>query len=319
MNGSSQQPTVLVLGSSGQIGQLVVKELEQSPDVRLRLSSRRPEEVERLRQEGKEAVHLDLDDPKTFPLALAGVDRIFLLTGYTVAMVTQSKTLIDAARKAGVKHIVHLGVFAEWDCTDPHFAWHLLIESYIQASGLGWTHLHPNVFMDNLLNFSAPRADRLTLYWGKRSVGWIAVSDIAAVAAAVLNEGPGKHHGRDYWMSTDVLNGSEVAEILSEVTGRSIGCNLLGPEEFKELISSPGIQVEPWYAAGGLDFMRQVSDGRMGYIGTVRDDVPYVLGRPALTFREWASAHKEEFIQIASLDAAPARLGSARSKEQARD
>ena len=93
-------------------------------------------EVERLRGEGKEAVHLDLDDPSTFALALAGVDRVFLLTGYTVAMLTQSKTLVDAAKKAGVKHIVHVGIFGEWDCTDPHFAWHQLIESYIKASGL---------------------------------------------------------------------------------------------------------------------------------------------------------------------------------------
>ena len=303
MNTSSKKPTVLVLGSSGQIGQLMVKDLEQSSDVKLRLSSRRPQEVERLRGEGKEAVYLDLDDPQTFPLALAGVDRLFLLTGYTVAMVTQSKTIVDAAKKAGVKHIVHVGVFAEWDCTDPHFAWHLLIESYIKASGIAWTHLHPNVFMDNLLNFSAPKADLLTLYWGKRHVGWIAASDIAAVAAAVLNQGPEKHQERDYWLSTEVLGGSEVAAILSEVTGRNIGYNLQGPEEFKALISSLGDQVEPWYAAGGVDFMRQVSDGRMGYIGTIRDDIPYVLGRPGTTLREWASAHKEEFIKLASTDA----------------
>ena len=303
MNTSSNKPTVLVLGSSGQIGQLVVKELEQSSDVNLRLSSRRPQEVERLRGEGKEAVYLDLDDPQTFPLALAGVDRLFLLTGYTVAMVTQSKTIVDAAKKAGVRHIVHVGVFAEWDCTDPHFAWHLLIESYIKASGIAWTHLHPNVFMDNLLNFSAHRADMLTLYWGKRDVGWIAASDIAAVAAAVLNQGPEKHRERDYWLSTEVLGGLEVAAILSEVTGRNIGYNLQGPEEFKALISSLGDQVEPWYAAGGVDFMRQVSDGRMGYIGTIRDDIPYVLGRPGTTLREWASAHKEEFIKLASTDA----------------
>jgi NAD(P)H dehydrogenase (quinone) len=279
---------------------MIVKELEQSADVQIRLSSRRLEEVERLREEGKDAVHLDMDDPRTFALAMAGVDRLFLLTGYTVAMVTQSKTLVDAAKKAGVKHIVHLGVFAEWDCTDPHFAWHLMIESYIKASGLAWTHLHPNVFMDNLLNFNAPREDSITLYWGSRAVGWVAVSDIAAVAAAALGEGPEKHRGRDYWMSTEVLDGTQVAAILSEVTGRTIRCNLKGPEDFKAFINSPGVEVEQWYAEGGLDFMRQVSDGRMGYIGTIRDDVPFVLGRPSLTFREWASSHKDEFIELAS-------------------
>src|SRR3954467_11754873 len=211
MNISFNKPTILVIGSSGQIGKLVVQELEQSPDVRVRLSSRRPEEVERQRGEGKEAVHLDLDDPSTFALALAGVERVFLLTGYTVAMLTQSKTLVDAAKKAGVKHIVHLGIFGEWDCTDPHFVWHQLIESYIKASGLAWTHLHPNVFMDNLLNFNGPKEDSITVYWGSPAVGWVAVSDIAGVAAAALGEGPEKPHGCDYWMSTEVLDGAQVA------------------------------------------------------------------------------------------------------------
>ncbi|KAH6951307.1 NmrA family protein [Fusarium avenaceum] len=298
-----KKPIVLVLGSTGQIGKMIVKQLEQSSDVQLRLSSRRSEQVERLRGEGKEAVHLDLDDSNTFALALAGVDRIFLLTGYTVAMLTQSKTFVDSATKAGVNYIVHLGIFGEWDCTDPHFVWHQLIETYIKASGLAWTHLHPNVFMDNLLGATAPKGDQLSLYWGTRRVGWIAVSDIAAMAAAVLQEGPEKHNRRDYWMSTDVLDGSEVAAILGEVTGRSITFSPQGPDDFKALVSAPGSSAEPWYAEGGIDFMRQVSNGRMGYIGTIRDDIPFVLGRPALTFREWATKHKEEFIELLSVNA----------------
>jgi hypothetical protein len=54
-------------------------------------------------------VLLDLDEPRTFGAALSGVDRVFLLNGYSVEMLVQSKTLVDAARKAGVQRIVHLG------------------------------------------------------------------------------------------------------------------------------------------------------------------------------------------------------------------
>ena len=293
-------PTVLVLGSTGQIGKLIVKQLEQNNDIQLRLCSRREEAVKKLQQEGREAVKLDLDDPSTFALALAGVDRAFLLTGYTVAMLTQSKTFIDAAKKAGVKHIVHLGIFGEWDTTDPHFVWHQLIETYIKASGIAWTNLHPNVFMDNLLSATSPKGSQLMLYWGTARVGWVAVSDIAAMAAKVLHDGPEKHQGRDYWMSVDVLDGQEAASILSEVTGRSITFSPKNADHFEALVSSPDSGAEPWYAEGGTDFMRQVADGRMGYIGTIRDDVPYVLGRPALTFTEWAVEHKEEFVEILS-------------------
>jgi len=300
MSVSPKKPTVLVLGSTGQIGKLIVKQLEQNVDVRLRLCSRRDETVQELREAGKEAVKLDLDDPSTFALALAGVDRAFLLTGYTVAMLTQSKTFVDAAKKAGVKHIVHLGIFGQWDTTDPHFVWHQMIETYIKASGIAWTNLHPNVFMDNLLSATTPKGNQVILYWGTARVGWVAVSDIAAMAATILHQGPETHDGRDYWMSTDVLDGSEVASILSEITDRSITFSPKGPEDFQALVSAPGSGAEPWYAEGGTDFMRQVADGRMGYIGTIRDDVPYVLGRPALTFREWATKHKEELLEILS-------------------
>jgi NAD(P)H dehydrogenase (quinone) len=157
--------------------------------------------------------------------------------------------------------------------------------------------------MDNLLSVTAPKVDQFMLYWESRRVGWIAMSDIAAMAAAVLNQGPEKHHGRNYWMSIDVLDGSEVAAILSEVTGRSIAFNPRGPDDFKALVSSPGAEAEPWYAEGGVDVMRQVCDGRMGYVGTVRDDISYVLGRHALTFREWASKDKEALIRLASTSA----------------
>jgi uncharacterized protein YbjT (DUF2867 family) len=77
-------------------------------------------EVEAWRGEGKEAVYLNLDAPQTFPAALTGIDRLFLATGYTVAMVHQSKNIVDAAADAGVQFIVHLGIFGNGRITDPH-------------------------------------------------------------------------------------------------------------------------------------------------------------------------------------------------------
>jgi NAD(P)H dehydrogenase (quinone) len=299
MTALSSKLKVLVLGSSGQVGKLIVSHLEANEMVDVRVTSRRKEEVEKLRAAGRDAVYLDLDDPKTFGLALAGVDRLYLLTGYSVAMLVHAKTIVDAAKKAGVQHIVHQGVFAEWDCTDPHFAWHQMTERYIEASGIAWTHLHPNMFMENLLTFFAPRNDVLTVFWEGQRMGWIAGSDIAAVAAKVLEDGPGKHGGRDYWLSTEVLTGPEVAKVLSSVTGRDIKSDLQNADDFKALFTSSEVQVESWYAEGGVEFMRQVIDGRMGNISSIRDDVPYVTGKPAVTLEQWATIHRDEFIAAA--------------------
>ncbi|HAX76894.1 MAG TPA: hypothetical protein DCY88_13890 [Cyanobacteria bacterium UBA11372] len=295
---NNTKPVVLVLGSTGQVGKLIVEALSQTTDVQIRVTSRKLEQVEKLQSQGKDAVYLDLDDPRTFAEALAGVNRIFLLTGYTVDMLAQSKTLVDAAVKAGVEHIVHLGIFGEWDCTDPHFVWHQLIERYIETSGIAWTHLHPNVFMENLLGILPVKDNAVTMFWGKHRVGWVALKDVAEVAAKVLREGSKKHNVKNYWMSTEVLNGDEIAEILSDVLGKQITCYYKQPEDLQALMLSSEIPVEPNYAKGGVEFMRQVIDGRMGYIGTVRDDASFVTGKPSTTFKQWVVENRDRFEQL---------------------
>ena len=288
-----EKPTVMILGASGNTGRLIVQELARDPgDVHVRVCARQAEQVEKWRGEGRDAVLLDLDEPRTFGPALAGVDRVFLLTGYTVDMLVQSKTLVDAARKAGVGHIVHQGIFGNWDCTDPHFAWHQMIECYIRASGLAWTHLHPNVFMENLLGLFAPRDGRMIFYWGEGRVGWTALRDLAAVAAAVLRDGPERHGGQDYWLSSEVLTGTEVAATVGEVLGQELRAEFRSPENLARLMAETG-GMEKKYAEGGVEFMRQVADGRMGYIATVRDDGPHVTGRAATSFRAWAEENRD--------------------------
>lgn len=296
-----RQPTVLIMGVTGQTGRLLLEEFDRVPgDVHLRFAARKPADVETLKSEGRRAVRLDLDDPRTFASALAGVDRLFLLTGYTVAMLHQSKTLLDAARKARVGHIVHQGIFGNWDCTDPHFAWHQMIEKYIEASGIAWTHLHPNYFMENLTGITPAMGGTFPVFFDDRRAGWIALKDVAAVAATALREGPERHGGQHYWLSTDVLNGPEVAEILTEILGRPIRCDVKGPADLEALLAHPRSPMEPNYGAAAVEFMRQVIDGRMGYIGTVRDDVPFVTGRPSTTLRQWATENRETLPRIAN-------------------
>jgi NAD(P)H dehydrogenase (quinone) len=218
---------------------------------------------------------------------------VFLLTGYTVAMLAQSKAFVDAARKARVQHIVHLGVFGHWDCTDPHIAWHQLVETYIEASGIAWTHIHPNMFMEQIPKFTKIRNDRFSVFWGPDRMGWIASRDIGAVAATVLREGPGKHSGQNYWLSAEVAGGEELATIFSETLGRPIRCDHRKPEEFAPAMALTGdYNVENWYAAGAIEFLTQFSDGRMGDFGTVRDDTPYLTGMPSMTLRQWVQENR---------------------------
>ncbi|XP_055344267.1 NAD(P)H azoreductase-like [Paramacrobiotus metropolitanus] len=296
-----KKPVILVIGSTGTNGRLIVEKLEKhSADVTVRYSSRRQEQVDQWKKEKKDAVILDLDNPLTFGLALHGVDRLILITGYTVAMLTQSKTLIDAAYKAGVQHVVHLGIFADWDTTDPHFVWHFMIETYLKASGLKWTNLHPNMFMENVFAPNFLDKGAMNDFFDGRKVGWVAAEDIAKVAATVLREGPCKHHGKDYWMSTDSLTMAEAGKIISEVTGKPIGVAKKTEQDFVNYVATSPVWNEKWYAEGVRHFIIQIKDGRLGVTSAVRDDVPFVTGEPSLHFREWATGYKDALTKAVS-------------------
>src|SRR2546422_2165793 len=107
MNSSSN---LLVLGVTGQVGKLVAKTLRRKY-ARLSVGTRRKANLEELADQFGASRFIDLDDPRTFDAALKSVTGLFLVTGYTVDMLVQSKTLIDAAKRNDVNDIVPLGSF----------------------------------------------------------------------------------------------------------------------------------------------------------------------------------------------------------------
>jgi uncharacterized protein YbjT (DUF2867 family) len=305
----STKPRVLVLGSTGMTGAAIAAELDDASDrVEVVRVSRDPDSVERWRSEGRSAARLDLDDARTFPAALEGVDRLFVMTGYTVAMTHQTKTITDAAADAGVGHIVHLGIFGNGRSTDPHFAWHELVERYIEGSGVPWTHLHPHMFMENLLSVLVLRDGRLPWPAGDKPIGWVASEDLASVAAKVLAEGPDVHGGRGYFMSTDLLNGVQAAAILSEALGRTVPADVMTPDDLRTavaqgLVTTPSFMEEN-YARSSFEWFQQIFDGRMDDIAVTTTTVEELLGRPPIHLAEWAVQHGDAVLaaEITSTD-----------------
>src|SRR5438876_10544467 len=296
MNGSSN---VLVLGVTGQVGKRVATNLKRKKAT-LSVGSRRKANLKELADQYGASRFIDLDDPRTFDEALNNVTSIFLITGYTVDMLVQSKSLIDAAKRNSVTHIVHLGDFTrEHDSYATVFAWHQMIEAYLRDSGVAWTNLHPNMFMQNLLSAWAVNGGLYSVYTSK-PIGFTALEDVTEAAAAILMEGPEKHSGKDYWFSADVLDPQQVAETLTEATGHKFTAAVRDHERFlKEMALPPGSTFEPAYAKGGIDLFAEVEHGSMAYIGSVADDTKKVLGREPLLLRDWAKLHADELLEIA--------------------
>jgi len=294
--------TVLVLGSTGAIGGALVQRL--LPDhaagrLQLVATARRSEAAAELEQLGIAARLLDLDDAEHQGLdpllrALEGVDRLFLLTSYDVKMLAQSKAVIDAARQAGVSHVVHLGAHASPSSTIVHLAWHQLVEAYLANSGIGWTNLHPTSFMQNLFLLQAVGGAApgvIPHYIGDGASSWVDTDDVADVAAVVLRD-PASHAGQSYLLGAERATMSEVCTTLADVTGLPWSEEQRAPEAFYETVTGAG--ADPVYFACVRTIFERVQAGTLPDLEETSDAIERLTGRPATTIRAFAERHKDQ-------------------------
>jgi uncharacterized protein YbjT (DUF2867 family) len=287
-----RRPVVLVTGATGRIGGELVDLLKQDASIDLRAAVRRPEQAEQFAAQGVRSVHLDLDDYDGFASALEGVDRLFLIAGYTVDMLAQGKNLVDSAKAAGVSHIVHLGTFHQPGRPMAryvgHMIWHQLLESYIEASGVGYTHLRPNVFLQSVLG--ALDGDTYRGTWGDGAVGWVDCADIARVAAQVLCE-PEPHAGATYHLSTEAGSEQDIARMLSEELQRPIRCETIAVDDIFSQPKRAG--AEPAYARCIEQTVTLFRAGTLTDIADVTDDVYTVTGVKPTGLREFIRRHRD--------------------------
>lgn len=155
--------------------------------------------------------------------------------------------------------------------------------------------------MENLLGINRLRDGQMVWPMGNKRVGWIAGDDIAAVVAKVLAEGPEAHAGKEYYLSADLFNGAEVAEVLSAALGQEIPTLVLTPDDLQRLIDA-GLDTAPTnmdaaYAASTLIWARQTYEGRFDYSAVTTSTVQDLLGREPIHLASWATAHRRELLE----------------------
>ena len=200
MNTNIKTPRILITGATGQIGGKTINHLLKNKNIQIVAAVRSSEKAKAFKNKGIETVIFDFDIESSHATALEGIDRVLIVTGYTVDMLRQSKSFIDNAKKANVKHIVHLGACGRDDTTVAHWAWHQLVERYIEWSGFSFTHLRPETYMQNLLSYGGTNVinkGTITQYVKAARKSWVSVDDVAQVAAISFSE-PEIHFGKTY-------------------------------------------------------------------------------------------------------------------------
>ncbi len=292
---------ILVLGSTGKIGSVLVTQLATDAKTKVVAAGRSRKKLETFETIGVETRIIDLDEPErtglnTMVRTFEDVEQIFLLTGYDVAMLAQSKAVIDAARRADVQHIVHMGTYPSDDTTIVHLGWHRFVECYLEASGISWTHLRPNWFLQNLLSYAGNRGQDsgvIRFYIDKARVGWVDTDDIASVAAAALRD-PAKHSGKAYPLAVEALSFWEVAEILSEVVGRPYRYEPLSPEEFFNSAVANG--ADPAYMRCVKNVFERTENGSLPEAADTFDNIEAITGKKPTSWHMFAQKHRDKFM-----------------------
>jgi NAD(P)H dehydrogenase (quinone) len=301
----SDTSSVLVFGATGSIGGVLVRELRDESGLyrfRIRAAVRGKTAADNLRQAGVEVASLNLDGVERFSLsenhalreAMDGIDQLFLLTGYSVEMLVQSKAIIDTAKIAGVKHIVHVGAMSTDDTTIVHLGWHQLVERYIESSGIGFTHLRPTTFMQNVLRFGLQDDGYIQQSIGSTTVSWIDTDDVARAAAAVLRA-PYDHKGRTYSLASEAKDFDEVTEILSTVVGAPFRNQFLHPDDWLAAALQGGM--EPAYARCVRNVFVRTGEGSLAGAADVTADFEELTGRRAMTWQDHAQLHRKDYLK----------------------
>ncbi|MFZ0224024.1 MAG: SDR family oxidoreductase [Candidatus Nitrosopolaris sp.] len=286
--------TILVTGATGTVGGEVVKQLS-STGQKVRASVRSTTRVtsnDKLKD--VELMEMDYNKPETLVTAFKGADKHFVLTPASPKAAELAANLVKEAKKNGIKHIVKQSVMgADSELDVAHLRLHRQAEKMIEESGIPFTFLRPNDFMQNFVNFYSPtiKSDNaLYLPAEDAKVSFVDVRDIAATAVKTLTD-DGKHIGKAYTITgPEALSYSRAAEILSNVTGKKISYVNVSEEDTRVGMKAMGW--DDWL----INTTLQIFDlERKGYASKVSSDVEEVLGQKPISFSQFAKDYAQAF------------------------
>jgi uncharacterized protein YbjT (DUF2867 family) len=280
---------ILVTGATGTIGREVVRHLSKK-NAAVRAGVRDAGKARAQFGESVELTSFDFEDAASYPVALQGVEKLFILPPLTPNQVEVTIALVDAAKSAGVRHIVKLSAIgADPAATFKIGKWHGQTDEHIRQSGLGFTLLRPNSFMQNFINYFPPRDGVIYLPWGDGKASFVDTRDVGAVAAEALT-GQG-HESAGYDLTGPEAFGiADVACILSTVAGKEI--RYVDVPEAAARDAMLQVHIPQWQVDALLELH---AINKQGLWDAVSSDIEKVSGKPATSFTQFARDHAESF------------------------
>lgn len=267
--------SIAITGATGHLGRLVVENLKNtSSTAQIVALVRDPAKAADL---GAEARRFDYSQPETLAAALQGIDKLLLISSSEVGQrVAQHRNVIEAAKKAGVKHLIYTSLLhadaSPLSLADEHRA----TEADLRASGLPYTILRNGWYSENHTG-SIGGALAGGAFLGSAKEGHISSAtraDFAAAAAAVLS-GSG-HEGKTYELAGDEAHTlADLAAEISRQTGRDIPYRDLPAADYATVLIGFGLPEGFAHGIASWD-----ADAANGALFDDSRQLSHLIGRP---------------------------------------
>ena len=284
---------ILVTGATGTTGSEVVKQLS-AKGARVRSLVRDLKKAAGLRGPAIELVQGDMSQPATLDAALQGVDRVYLVSSAHPRQVELQGNVIEASKRAGVRHIVKLASMeTSLDSPASFTRMHAQTERQLEASGIAYTHLHPTLFMQSFLRYNPTIKSEGAIYapFKDGGVGMVDARDVASVAVAALTEDG--HYAQTYDITgPEALSFGDAAGIFSEVLGKPVRYVDVPPAAARKSMLEAGI--EEWLVNDLLSLMAYFSTGQAAVVTSTIASVARIRPHPFRDFvRDYAPMFRD--------------------------
>jgi len=285
---------ILLTGLSTTTGRRVAKRLLKSGHsftALLRDGDKAPD----LKSKKVTLVKGDLSKPDSIKKAMDGIENAFLLPPTSENQFKLEKNFIDAAKEAGVKHLVKYSALgADPDSPSTILKYHGQSEKYLKDSGLRYTLIRPNLFMQNFVNFYGQQIRKkkeIRLPLKNAKCGYVDVRDTVRLINKVLTSKGSKN--KIYTITgSESLSCIEIAELFSEAMGKKINYVEIKPKEFKKKMIDSGVKERE--ADAYSELYKLVRDG---LYDQVTDDIYKLTNRQPHTFEEFLDDNIKFFLK----------------------
>lgn len=278
--------SILVTGATGTVGSEILRIFSQKSQAGVSAFVHDPEKVDQVKAEGASAVVGSFEDRASLDTAMSGITTVILITPANPSAEDQASNVIAAAKASGVKKIVRISAIkADPQGPTNNTQAHGRTEAELSKSGLGHVLLRPNLFMQNLFMAADQIIEdgQFSFAMGTGRMGMIDTRDIAACAAeCALSD---KWDGQTLELTgPDVISYSDVAAVLSELSGKPVEYVPMPPNDMYEMIKDAGWG--EWMAALAQGYGQAYASGWGDF---TTGNVEEITGKPPRSFREFAS------------------------------